>query len=576
MSVHWNQRLQGDVNQFALTARQFYRESRLEYPAKIDFFGSAPYESLKSQAAQHPPLFPFLGGVVAKLTRNPDTFLVLRYISFVVGLVVPGLVAVLARDATPPASIPVALVLALFMPIMVDYSGNGSPYILLAAILAGVTLLLVNFDPERRGHYVLLGILLALGFMVHGASNLAVPGIVWFLGLKARSLRIRYITMLCAACLLTLAPMMIWNMSYRGVPIYSTSTAWIRLMLGTIEVGIRDGIITSYPSTRTLPTLLKSYVRGQWPMVQEYLAMLAFSIGPGMLLLAVIGLKRLLDEGTIPLVTLFGPAGSYLVLICFLPQPRTRYILPVLPILCVLAAVGYQALTAVGRRGTILATLFLLVIAAWWVADYRLSPNQTRYYFEDTTYPAQYDAMKELALRMRTLEPGVVLGYSGRIDAGLEAVYYHDMPFVWGRGGYTLLNRGGVEKLVKDLHISYIWTDEDLLPNVQKWFPTGRVVMANPPFCVLDVRPNEDRDGSSPRGSPDAGQVFNTWTARRGDSPVGEADIEAACRGGSSDAAPPPQAECGPFGIRKRAGTGRSVASIWLGLDRAGTGSSNN
>ncbi len=151
MSVHWNQRLQGDVNLYALTAREFFRVSRLEYPFKYDYFGGSRYESMRAQAVQHPPLFPLLGGLVSKLTGNSDTFASLKDICFVAGLIALGLVVVLAR-VTPSASIPVALLLVSFLPIMIDFSGNGSPYIILAAIVAGVSILLLRFDPDRPRH----------------------------------------------------------------------------------------------------------------------------------------------------------------------------------------------------------------------------------------------------------------------------------------------------------------------------------------------------------------------------------------------------------------------------------------
>jgi hypothetical protein len=121
--------------------------------------------------------------------------------------------------------------------------------------------------------------------------------------------------------------------------------------------------------------------------------------------------------------------------------------------------------------------------------------------------------MKQLALRMRTLKPGIVLGYSGRLDAGLEAVYYNDLPFVWGRGGLKLFGRKEVEKQIQDFYISYMWTDDDLLGKIRAWFPRSSVVMSNPPFCVLDVSPNEDPVGSSPGASSAAAQAFNPQTA---------------------------------------------------------------
>ena len=501
MSVHWNQRLQGDVNLYALTAREFYRVSRLEYPFKYDYYGASRYESMRSQATQHPPLFPFLAGLISKLTQNSDTFIVLRCVCFITGLIVLGLVVVLARFTPLPVSAPVALALAAFLPMLVDFSGNGSPYIILAAILAGVSIVLLRFDPDRPRHYVLIGILLALGYMVHGAIALAVPGVILFFALNARRVRFSYLLMLCAAGFLTLAPMMVWNMSYQCVPIYSTSPLILRIGYGAAEVGIRDGIIKTYPTSRSLLSLLKSLPRMEWNAVQAHLGILALALGPGVLLLASMGLKRLLDKGSITLVAMLGPSASYLAFSSLIGMPQARFLVPVFPVMCVVAAVGYKALTEVGRRGIILASLLILLSAVWWAADYKFSPNQTRYYFEDTAYTADYDAMKQLALRMRTIRPGVVLGYSRRIDSGLDAVYYHDLPFVWGRGGFNLFERPEVEKLVQDFHVSYIWTDESLLEKLQEWFPRARVVLTGPPFSLLELRPNEDPVGDLPKGS---------------------------------------------------------------------------
>jgi len=165
--------------------------------------------------------------------------------------------------------------------------------------------------------------------------------------------------------------------------------------------------------------------------------------------------------------------------------------MPVLPIICVAAAIGYESLIAVGRRGSIIASALLLLAAVWWVADYKFSPNQSRYYFEDTAYTADYDAMKQLALKMRTIKPGVVLGYAYRLDAGTETEYYHDLPLVVGRGGLKLFGRDEIEKLVRDFHITHIWTDESSINRLREWFPAARVLMDNPPFSVLELTRDE-------------------------------------------------------------------------------------
>ena len=510
MSVHWNQRLQGDVNLYALTAREFHRVSRLEYPFKYDYYGGSRYESMRAQATQHPPLFPFLGGLVSKLTGNSDTFASLRDICLVTGLILLGLVVVLARVTPLPHRSRLRFSLASFLPIMVDFSGNGSPYIILAAILAGVSILLLRFDPDRPRHYVLIGILLALGYMVHGAITLAVPGVILFLALNAKRLRFSlFDNAMCRWLLDSNSHDGLEHVLPRCAHLLDRTSAVPESRLGPPRSASETA--SSRPIRRlevSCPYWVATH-EWQWDAVQKQLEILTIAVGPGMLLLAAIGLKRLLDEGLTSFVAMLGPSASYLALSWLLPwPPQPRYILPVLPVMCVIASVGYKALTAVGRRGIILASLFLLLSAVWWIADFRFSPNQTRYYVEDTAYTADYDAMKQLALRMRTIRPGVVLGYSHRLDSGLEAVYYHDLPFVSGRRGLELFDRPEVEKLVHDFHVSYIWTDESLLEKVQEWFPRARVVLTGPPFSLLELRPNEDPVGDLPKGSTASTRVL--------------------------------------------------------------------
>ena len=66
-SFQWNDQLQGDVNLFALTAREFRHSGELRYPIKYEFSDQVPYCEARSVASQHPPLFPFAGGLLARV-----------------------------------------------------------------------------------------------------------------------------------------------------------------------------------------------------------------------------------------------------------------------------------------------------------------------------------------------------------------------------------------------------------------------------------------------------------------------------------------------------------------------------
>ena len=69
-SFAWNQRLQGDVNLFLLTAREFVQHDRLYYPLKWEFSDHVAYKALVCLSSQHPPLWPFAAGILGKILRH--------------------------------------------------------------------------------------------------------------------------------------------------------------------------------------------------------------------------------------------------------------------------------------------------------------------------------------------------------------------------------------------------------------------------------------------------------------------------------------------------------------------------
>ena len=53
-SFQWNDQLQGDVNLFALTAREFRHSGELRYPIKYEFSDQVPYcEAISEQLRSH-------------------------------------------------------------------------------------------------------------------------------------------------------------------------------------------------------------------------------------------------------------------------------------------------------------------------------------------------------------------------------------------------------------------------------------------------------------------------------------------------------------------------------------------
>ena len=124
---------------------------------KYEFSDHVAYKALASPADQHPPLWPLAAGCLGKVLRTDNTFLLLKLLCEAVGI---GLMAVVVYAGTRrrrPIETIVALAFVALAPELVDYSANGSMYILLAALLVVAALLLERFRPDCLFDYAWRG-----------------------------------------------------------------------------------------------------------------------------------------------------------------------------------------------------------------------------------------------------------------------------------------------------------------------------------------------------------------------------------------------------------------------------------
>ena len=91
------------------------------------------------------------------------------------------------------------------------------------------------------------------------------------------------------------------------------------------------------------------------------------------------------------------------------------------------------------------------------MAGYRDQPP-TRYYQYDAEWAATYAKMLPLARELGKRERGVVMGYAYILDGGMETVYWHRQPFVYGRE----LPPEALSKVVEDFGVRYLWTQADM------------------------------------------------------------------------------------------------------------------
>jgi hypothetical protein len=504
-SFSWNKTLNGDVNLFALTARELVLHGQLDYPMKYEFSDQVAYLTLQTPASQHPPLWPILAGVIAKIFSTLDTFFVLKILSEITGGMLIGVIAIIVKRSftdREPSSIPytttllIAVSLASLSAILIDFSANGSPYILMALWLILSSALLLRFDPQNIGHLIAAGVLCALGLLTHSALIFISLGflyaIIWHRtsneqqGSKVFILKSRWLQILVflSVILTGLAPWFAWNLHQFGKVFYSYSGYYLLEQLGLLHSGIYGDIITSrLDMNLSMAQLIQRYfglvVKSAYALSREF----AFVVGPFGLILLVVGIFGGIKDNKEKLISLLLPTMLYLAAIIAWATYKFRFLTPLLPVFCILAALGFVYLNRQGKIGWWIAGLCLVGTFAWFIFPV-LQGSETLYYNRDSRiHDALYAEMQPLASSLASRPEGIVLGYAQSLDGGIETVYWHRFPFVAGRG----LGEMEIKKLAVDFHIRYIWVDSTTLPSVQEWFPAARQIEQSGEFTTLEL-----------------------------------------------------------------------------------------
>lgn len=478
-SFVWNDRLQGDVNLFALTAREFVLHDHLYYPMKYEYSDNVEYQVLCSPASQHPPLWSFIGGLLGKVSGTDDTFALLKVTCEIAGALLIAIIAYAGMHAGWPREALVAASCIALSPALVDFSANGSPYMLSAIVVALATILLERSRDREAASYVLAGALCGLGLQVHSALTLMPIAFLAF-WLWDGSLKPKGLIGFALAGLLAVAPWMLWNLLHFGKPFYSYSSYYILEKLGLAQTGIYGDVITTRISGAVDATLLKRYALLVAETIRAALRSYLLELGPFCLALMLVGTVTLFKANRRRAVAFVLPCAIYAITISLWATFKYRFLVPLLPAAYVAAAFGLVKLCDKRRFWRLAGYVCLLGTLAWGIPSFFEKPP-TRYYLDDDIHAADYEKMRPLAIALGSLEPGVTLGYSNSLDGGIETVYWHRFPFVCGRG----FNMQEVQKLVHDFDVRYIWTDESTAQQIASEFPEASVILTNEPYYVL-------------------------------------------------------------------------------------------
>ncbi len=491
-SFQQNTRLYGDLNLFALTARQLASQGQLTYPMKYDYTPQALYLSLESPASQHPPLWPLLGAILARLCETTNTFQMLKFLSFFVGLCLWVIFLPKAEESHSIAKwMPFGLI--ALSPWLVDFSANGSPYILITLILILAERLWksapLNYPPALIG----IAALCALAILTH--NNLTLLPLSFVIRIlvqedsshqkKALSLGI-----FCATLLFLLSPWLAWNWRTFGQWFHTPSSYYLLEQLGMTRIQLVQDRVMWTVEESPFPAIAYRYslliAKSTWAGLNHFIDMVTPLGFLGIFIALGLHLRQSREEWSSgwlrhSIRNLTSPLLLYLLTILLWATYKARFLIPLLPTSYLLISESISHAERLFKErvwliGSGVALFFLLTLL-----PYRQEPLNLYYGAETPSLAQPYDQMKRLAEQLQKQPAGVVLGVSESLDGGIETIYWAQQPFVRARGfGKTLW-----KKLADDFNVRYIWSECRQEQSLSDVFPTLKLLLADGLYCVF-------------------------------------------------------------------------------------------
>lgn len=484
----WNTVIHGDVNLFALSAREVTRHSRLDYPMKYEYSDAVPYITLSSPATQHPPLWPLCAGVLGKLFDTDDSFRVLKVMCLVAGFFLLAGAFYFSRvnfSVLSQHAWIASLMLFATSPLLSDFSANGSPFMLCALELLLMSLLLSRFQWNNVLYYAASGLLCALSLLTHSAMLCLFFSFLCAAILKRKEISLSGVIIFILTFFIALSPWLVYNLHLFKTPFYSYSRYDILKRLGLYEVNIFGSALTTHRTHSLSLSVIILYITEIFKtavlMTTETLA----EAGIFVMAIAVPGAVFIFNRSKEKAIPAALPFLCYSLVIFLWGTHRHRYIVPLLAPLYLCAAAGFFVFKRHSSKFYRVAGKILLACALLAHLYAYLDAHPSRYTTDTSRMERDYITMLNVADILKEQPRGIVLGYTDVLVGGVEAVYEHNMPFVHGRD--ILGNTKALQKLIADFRPRYIWTDEHRVREVLRVCPSCNLFLTMTPFAVMET-----------------------------------------------------------------------------------------
>lgn len=473
-SLWWNDRLLGDVNLFALTAREYAESGELNYPMKWDYSPNTTWGDLKTPQSQHPPLWSFMAGLGAKICGTNNTYLVLQCLSlFSQCMLVFLCFKILSALAGQIVILGVSLV--SLSPMLIDFAGNGSQYTLGTVFTLATLWLLIRDRYKSKVNLILSGLCCGLAFCTHGAFILVIAGavlstIIYNQGLAKRSWAVSFVLL---GYIVAVLPTILFRLEHFGSPTHSLNGVFFGGVFGKLSLSNdAGGVFWRIDSSWSSSDLIRYFVNclTVW---RKFIIFLVFELSLPGIILAVIGVFLTLKQRIHgPLVVLIF-TSTYLVPILLWPGFKSRFLASLLPLAIIFICIGsyhffQESKVGLKWKRIIVGSIFLWFGSSW-LLSLSVTGSASRYYTFDLVHNKNYQEMIGLVDKMKELERGLVIGAARSLDGGMEGIYWHGFPYIHARSWVSGegMNWETVARIRKDYQAKYFWTDEIMLPKYE-------------------------------------------------------------------------------------------------------------
>ena len=443
VSFHFNQYPHHDVFVLAMLTENLGNHGHLWIDSWIWTEGLATNSQHLHVSTQYAPGWNFFSLPFYFITG--DGFTAIKILSLLSGIIFLALIYVVFKELFDEKVALLSLVFCAFSTILIDYSANGSPYILCAVFVLIYVLCLLRIKEMNRYWALIFGLFLALSPLVHNILALMLGSFV-ILAILEKDVRtfLRVNKTFLAGIFIGLSFYLLYHQLIYDTPLPpqitmafsyasdSTSNGILALVLTKLKYAGFIGYKSIYAFSAVLLPFMAGGLFHIWRDFKSY---------P--------------KEKKIPLLGILVYILIYMLYLIVVNMGFRDFV-TLTPLFLVFAALY---LTKLNKKDL---TIFVIVVfIATSMIPLATSPHT--YYFPDweDEYISDVVATKECAEFLKQQERGTILSY-GR--EGITLFYYTRFPYVHGvKYPYRVLNSTELSQIMNKYKPMYVWTEKKYL-----------------------------------------------------------------------------------------------------------------